>query len=179
MDRHDWALFDQSCARIRRPESSQTSAQPHTARLFILTKAKAHILGLFKGLLGRLTKKDIATLLKTLFHESVFLGVPTYQSVKGMYWRKKGKIPKDPNPERDRCGVLWLCPVVPFTRKDRRVAVDLMNSQLERHSFERFIALTFPSSRRGYVLPSVMFVRVSEEYDVRALTCHGEPSNVL
>jgi 4-cresol dehydrogenase (hydroxylating) len=148
--------------------------KPHAARFVALTRTKARLCSLFEAPLRWITKKDIGSLVKSLYSESVFVGTPTQKSVQGMYWRKRGPIPAEPHPERDNCGVLWLCPTVPFTRTDLAVSVQLMKSHLEKHDFEPLIAMTFPSARSIYVLPSIVYDRDVSGEDSRALLCHDD-----
>jgi 4-cresol dehydrogenase (hydroxylating) len=36
---------------------------------------------------------------------------PLATGLSGVYWRKESPPPEDPHPDKDRCGVIWLCPV--------------------------------------------------------------------
>jgi 4-cresol dehydrogenase (hydroxylating) len=53
------------------------------------------------------------------FHRAApkFLGTPGPDNLRSMYWRKPRGMPDSPEPERDRCGVLQLCPLLPMGRR--------------------------------------------------------------
>src|SRR5690606_21412797 len=42
------------------------------------------------------------------------LGGPSDWNVRSTYWRKRMRVPADLDPDRDRCGVIWLCVALPF-----------------------------------------------------------------
>ena len=45
-------------------------------------------------------------------------GMPTDKPLASTYWRKRGTIPADMDPDRDGCGLLWCAPVVPMVGSD-------------------------------------------------------------
>ncbi|MCI5071398.1 FAD-binding oxidoreductase [bacterium] len=148
--------------------------KPYSKGFFTINKTTAQICSIFKKPLNWLAKKDIASIVDTLYNDSIFLGNPTQKSVKGMYWRKRFPIPDNPHPERDKCGALWLCPTVPFTQNDLMSSINLMRDYLAKHSYEPIIAMTFPSSRSIYFLPVIVYDREQEGEDTRAMRCHDE-----
>ena len=52
-------------------------------------------------------------------------GVPTESTLGSTYWRKRTPPSATPDPDRDRCGLLWCSPVVPSTGNDVRAVTDL------------------------------------------------------
>lgn len=147
--------------------------RPFVARSLFVNRTKARLALFLRGPLKRLGL-DVDSAVRVLFAEPIFLGYPTKKSIAGCYWRKRGPVPEDPNPDRDRCGVLWLCPAVPFTPKDIQRAVESCREISFRHGFEPHIAITFPSERCVYFLPSLLFDRDATGEDEAALRCHDE-----
>jgi len=49
---------------------------------------------------------------------------------------KKGPIPSDMNPDRDRCGLLWFSVIAPTTGQHARQMAELANAILLRYGFE-------------------------------------------
>ncbi len=45
-------------------------------------------------------------------------GIPSDVAIRGVYWRKKFMPGLNDNPVDDRCGCLWLSPVIPMTSHD-------------------------------------------------------------
>jgi 4-cresol dehydrogenase (hydroxylating) len=83
-------------------------------------------------------------------------------------------VPADPDPDRDRCGVVWLCPAVPFTADHIRRSAAIATELSFKHGFEPQIAITFPSERCVYVLPSLLYDRDVAVEDEAAMKCHDE-----
>jgi 4-cresol dehydrogenase (hydroxylating) len=108
-------------------------------------------------------------------HDPAFLfvqGIPHEQSLRTMYWRKRTPIPADPDPDRDRCGLLWASPVVPFRGADVATAARLSEDILLEHGFEPMIAMVGQTERVMYVLPMIVYDRDVEGADADALRCH-------
>ncbi len=147
--------------------------------LVVLDRLKARMLGLFHAPLKRWARIDVRSLMTSLVHESVFLGYPTHKSTNGVYWRKRTPVPAAPDPERDQCGLLWLCPAVPFDPDAITQAIDIAEQCCMEFGFEPNIALTFPSERCVYVLPSIVFDRDDTEEDSKALDCHDRMHTAL
>ncbi|MCC6213562.1 MAG: FAD-binding oxidoreductase, partial [Polyangiaceae bacterium] len=109
-----------------------------------------------------------------LFHESEpafhFLqGIPHEASLRSVYWRKRSAPPRDLDPERDRCGLLWACPAVPLRGAELARAVALCEQELLSHGFEPLLAFTTPTERLAYLIPLLVWDRDAEGDDERAL----------
>ena len=71
-------------------------------------------------------------------------GEPFGAAVKRTYWRKPEATPVGPEPERDRCGIIWCTPLLPFRGEDARRVSDVAREIILRHGFEpdvSFLAL--------------------------------------
>ncbi len=68
----------------------------------------------FQGPLRRLTGVDVRKILDNAYFNSVFLGHPTKLETSSIYWRKRGPAPAACDPDRDRSGLYWICPALPF-----------------------------------------------------------------
>jgi 4-cresol dehydrogenase (hydroxylating) len=99
-------------------------------------------------------------------------GIPHENSLRTMYWRKKTPVPADPDPDRDRCGLVWASPVVPFRGADVVTATRLLEDTMLEHGFEPMIAMVGQTERVMYVLPLVVYDRDVEGADADALRCH-------
>ena len=101
-------------------------------------------------------------------------GIPHVESLRSVYWRKKTAAPEDPDPDRDRCGVLWVCPNIPFAGDDARRAVAIAEQVTPAHGFEPLIAMVAQSERTIYFVPLVIYDRDVEGADDAAMACHDE-----
>jgi 4-cresol dehydrogenase (hydroxylating) flavoprotein subunit len=113
-----------------------------------------------------------------LFHEqdpgfSFLQGIPHEASLRSVYWRKRGAIPdRDLDPDRDRCGVLWSCPTLPYRGADVTRATAIAERLMLEHGFEPLLAMVAQSERTVYLIPLLIYDRDEPEADERALAAH-------
>lgn len=148
-------------------------------RIIFINKGKAQFMRWFNRPLSWVTGADMSDVVKTLYTQSVFLGYPTERSTRSTYWRKKSAVPQNMDPDRDGCGVIWLCPVVPFDGAHITAAIELITDTAKGHGFEPHIAFIFPSERCTYMFPSIVYDREVAGEDERAMACHDEIFNAL
>ncbi len=99
-------------------------------------------------------------------------GIPHQESLKSVYWRKRMPVPPDPDPERDRCGVIWACPTLPFRGVDAAAATRIIERVLPAHGFEPLTAMVAQTERSIYLVPLVIYDRDIEGEDERAMQAH-------
>jgi 4-cresol dehydrogenase (hydroxylating) len=99
-------------------------------------------------------------------------GIPHEGSLRSMYWRKHDGAPATMDPEGDRCGVVWLCPTVPFSGRHISAAVVVAEDLMPAHGFEPLLAFVGQSERCLYLLPSIVYDRSVSGEDERAMACH-------
>ncbi|MEM6989582.1 MAG: FAD-binding oxidoreductase [Myxococcota bacterium] len=90
------------------------------------------------------------------------------------YWRKKARPEGLPDPDRDRCGVLWLAPVTPFRAADVRVVQSLVEEVLPRHGFEPDLSMYCLRARALHYHISIMYDRDRPGADAAAKAAHDE-----
>jgi 4-cresol dehydrogenase (hydroxylating) len=105
-----------------------------------------------------------------LFHQ----GIPHDRSLHSAYWRKKTPVPLDPDPDRDRCGVLWAAPVLPFAGTDVVAAARLAEEVMRAHAFDPLLALVAQTERAAYLVPLLVYDRDEPGADDAALRCHDD-----
>jgi len=96
------------------------------------------------------------------------------QALRSAYWRKRTPLPADPDPDRDKCGLLWYAPVAPAKGEDVRQLVDLASDILLRSGFEPMISLTLLTPRTVYAVLSLTYDREVPGEDEKAMTCYGQ-----
>lgn len=99
-------------------------------------------------------------------------GIPHKESLKSVYWRKRMPVPSDPDPERDRCGVLWACPTLPFRGADAAAAARVVERIFPEHGFEPLTAMVAQTERSIYLVPLAIYDRDIEGEDDRAMQAH-------
>ena len=114
-----------------------------------------------------------------LREDDLFLGIPSNQNVKSTYWRKKSQIPSQLNPDSDRCGVLWLCPVFPFDGEVISPAIKAITETVKKYNFEPNLSMNLNSARSVHLFIAIMFDREVAGEDERAMSCHDELLQML
>lgn len=101
-------------------------------------------------------------------------GVPTTHSLSSAYWRKHRAAPIDPNPDRDRCGLLWFAPVAPAEGRHVGTLVNLAAETLLSFEFEPMISLTMLTPRTVSCVISISYDREVPQQDEQAMACYDE-----
>jgi 4-cresol dehydrogenase (hydroxylating) len=108
--------------------------------------------------------------LKPLF--GLLKGIPTDRMIASAYWRKKTPIPKDMDPDRDGCGLLWFAPVLPADGADVAKVREATTDELMSSGFEPLISLTLINGRAIACVISISFDRAVPGEDLRAVECY-------
>lgn len=96
------------------------------------------------------------------------------QALRSAYWRKRTPPPSDPNPDRDRCGLLWYAPLVPAKGEVvARLAADSSKIMLEC-GFEPMISLTMLTPRMVCSVISISYDREVPGEDEKAMACYRQ-----
>ncbi|MFC5496919.1 FAD-binding oxidoreductase [Caenimonas terrae] len=96
---------------------------------------------------------------------------PNPVNLRTAYWRMRD-VAAGPDPERDRCGIVWLCPAFPF---DGAVVAAAMQKLAEigfAHKLEAHVGLSAMSPRLTHAYVSLMYDRTVAGEDERAMACH-------
>lgn len=101
-------------------------------------------------------------------------GVPTAQALSSVYWRKRMPPPADPDPDRDRCGLIWCAPVAPMRGEHAARVASLAVGVLLGAGFEPMISITLLNERTLACIVSINYDRDVPGEDDRAMVCHGE-----
>jgi 4-cresol dehydrogenase (hydroxylating) len=100
-------------------------------------------------------------------------------NIKTTYWRKKKNIPIQMDPDRDRCGVIWICPALPFDGKQIVEALQIIETTAKYYQFEPQIAMNSISGRSIHMYFAIMYDREIPGEDERAMKCHDQTLETL
>lgn len=90
----------------------------------------------------------------------LYRGIPTDHFVRQAYVKSHARKPdSDIDAARDRCGLVWLGPMVPFTSKHVLRALSLAKETFARHSFDVFVEVMIESARSIILLIGVFYDR--------------------
>ena len=111
---------------------------------------------------------------------SPLLGVPNeFGSMITVYWRKKRLLPPNPDPDRDRCGVLWCGPVFPLVGDEVEFGVHTVADCCLKHGFEPSIALLIHGRRKLSLVYGIIYDREVLSDDEHAHQCFEEITETL
>jgi 4-cresol dehydrogenase (hydroxylating) len=111
-------------------------------------------------------------IVKPLF--GLIKGIPTSKPMASCYWRKRGPVPENPDPDRDGCGLLWCAPVAPADGDTVHAMTALAEDILLAYGFEPMISLTLTTDRAVTCVVSISYDREVAGEDERAMECYGE-----
>lgn len=107
------------------------------------------------------------------------LGIPLDIVLVQAYWRKRTPPPRDFDPDRDRCGLIWLGPVVPFTAEHVEHGVGILTEAMQRHGFDPALSLQGTSERSVTIVGSIHYDRDVPGEDAQAIECYHEARQAL
>jgi 4-cresol dehydrogenase (hydroxylating) len=127
----------------------------------------------FKGAYKTFTGLDLTRTLQLLRPVyGLMKGIPTSETLGSTYWRKRMAVPEDPDPDRDRCGLLWIAPVAPMEGSSAQALVAMCEQTLLAHGFEPQISLTLVTERSVACVVSIAYDREMPGEDAKAMAAY-------
>ncbi|TKK71942.1 FAD-binding oxidoreductase [Ilyomonas limi] len=124
-------------------------------------------------------EKNLAQPTLTSFLIKKYTGIPDNAAIRQTYWRKRSPMPADLNPDRDKCGLIWICPVVPFSGEDVLSAIAIIKEVIKKYAFEPAVSLQCTTERCINVIASFCWDREVAGEDEMAEKCYFEVSSLL
>lgn len=103
-------------------------------------------------------------------------GIPTDHSLGSCYWRKRSPVPANPDPDRDRCGLLWYSPVAPCLGDKVQELSSIAIETMLKFGFEPMISLTVLTARVVQCVTAITYDRDVPGQDEQAMRCYHELS---
>ncbi len=102
-------------------------------------------------------------------------GVPTAVPLRGMYWRKH-TLPENGHyePVRDRCGLLWLSPIVPLVPLEVHRFMQLTRETMAIYRFEMNVTISLLAERAACCTTGIVFDEAVYEEAERARACYAQ-----
>jgi 4-cresol dehydrogenase (hydroxylating) len=115
-------------------------------------------------LMRRLTETMARTSLPVLesapYVHKILQGIPTEYFVKHAYYRYRRSRPdQDVDPARDRCGLIWFAPILPFTNADVWPYLDNCKKRFADRGFDFYVAMLLMNPRSVICLMAIIFDR--------------------
>jgi len=113
-------------------------------------------------LVRRMTELGVGTslpVLESVPHvHKILQGIPTEFFVKHAYYRYRHQRPeKDVQPARDRCGLIWFAPILPFTNADVWPFIHACKERFVAHGFDFYVAMLLMNPRSVICLMAVIY----------------------
>jgi 4-cresol dehydrogenase (hydroxylating) flavoprotein subunit len=99
-------------------------------------------------------------------------GVPTAAPLASAYWRKLQMPPVNADLDRDRCGLLWLSPVMPSSGTAATEVAQLVTHTLLQAGFEPQMSMSLATERTLTCVITISYDRDAPGDDSRALECY-------
>lgn len=103
----------------------------------------------------------------------------TGENLRTAYWRKRAVPEGSLDPERDGCGVIWLCPAAPFTGETVLEIFSLCERTGLAHGFEPHLGLNAISPRALNLFVALMFDLDIPGESEKAMACHDALMSAL
>lgn len=101
------------------------------------------------------------------------VGMPVEDHLAMTYWRKRTPPPRhDLDPDRDRCGLIWVCPVVPLEPRHVSAVIDTVERETRECGFESNLSLNSIADRSLVLTAAIVYDRDILGEDDRALRCY-------
>ncbi|AKT41174.1 FAD-binding oxidoreductase [Chondromyces crocatus] len=146
---------------------------PHVDKLSFVGQRAARVARLLQRPVQRLTGFDLSEVVRA-YEQSPHLGIPMERNIRSAYWRKKAPPPEQTDPDRDRCGAIWLAPAVPSTGKHVGTALRIVRERALAHAFEPGISVIFATERCANIVVALMYDRELPGEDGRAMACYQD-----
>lgn len=88
----------------------------------------------------------------------ILQGIPTEYFVKHAYYRYRRPRPEqDVQPARDRCGLIWFAPVLPFSNTQVWPFLEVCKQHFAAHGFDFYVAMLLMNPRSVVCLMAVIY----------------------
>ena len=105
----------------------------------------------------------------------IFLGVPNNDNVRSLYTGKPSPLPDgDLDPDRDRCGAIWLCPEIPFDGVTVANVIGSCEKILRSSGYDPVIGMSTLTPRTLRVFISIFYDRNEPGEDDSAMRCNDQ-----
>ena len=123
-------------------------------------------------LILRLDFPEMLKVLKPVYN--LTKGVPSDEFIPSLYWRKPLQIKQPNDPERDRCGLMWIAPIAPTDGLYATEIWEITKSVFTQFDYEPAISITLLTERAMDSIISISYDRDIPGEDEKAMRCHDE-----
>jgi 4-cresol dehydrogenase (hydroxylating) len=105
----------------------------------------------------------------------LFLGMPNNDNVRSLYMEKPFAVSDgDFDPNRDRCGAIWLCPEIPFDGVTVANVIGSCEKIMRSSGYDPVIGMSALTPRTLRIFISIFYDRDKSGEDDRAMRCNDQ-----
>ncbi len=124
---------------------------------------------------ARVSGKSTAFLDQIKPAADLFRGIPTDEFVRQVYFKSGKEKPRGAfDPAKDRCGFIWIGPMVPFRSRDVQEVLGKARAIFATHDFDFFVEIIVESPRSLIMLFGVFYDRTEPLEGERASRWYAE-----
>jgi 4-cresol dehydrogenase (hydroxylating) flavoprotein subunit len=114
----------------------------------------------FRRLTEMVARTSLPVLESAPYVHKILQGIPTEYFIKHAYYRYRHPRPaQDVDPARDRCGLIWFAPILPFTNSAVWPYLDACKQRFANHGFDFYVAMLLMNPRSVICLMAIIFDR--------------------
>ena len=103
-------------------------------------------------------------------------GIPTGAFLRGCYWRHQAGVPADFSDDtdlaRDRIGIMWMAPIIPFRREDLALLNREMDELFARFDFDCHVTVNMINERALAAVYTIDYDAEDEAETERGIACY-------
>ena len=132
----------------------------------------------------RLTELCARTSLPVLdsapYVHKILQGIPTEYFVKHAYYRSRRPRPEnDVQPARDRCGLIWFAPILPFSNSQVWPFLDACKPRFAAHGFDFYVAMLLMNPRSVICLMAIIYDQENADESARSQQLYQELLTIM
>lgn len=113
---------------------------------------------LFRRLTELVARTSLPVLESAPYVHKILQGIPTEYFVRHAYYRYRHPRPQQAiQPARDRCGLIWFAPILPFTNSHVWPYLDTCRKRFAAHGFDFYVAMLLMNPRSVVCLMAVIY----------------------
>jgi 4-cresol dehydrogenase (hydroxylating) len=113
---------------------------------------------LLRTITHKLSGTSLPVLESAPYVHKILQGIPTEYFVKHAYYRHRRPRPgEDVDPARDRCGLTWFAPILPFSHRTVLPYLDTCKRSFQEHGFDFYVAMLLMNPRSVICLMAIIY----------------------
>lgn len=135
---------------------------------------------MFRSLTELCARTSLPVLESAPYVHKILQGIPTEYFVKHAYYRSRRPRPEgDVQPARDRCGLIWFAPILPFSNTQVWPFLEACKPRFAAHGFDFYVALLLMNPRSVICLMAIIYDQEDTEETARSKQLYQELLTIM